>query len=144
MLFRSKGQSDIINAYNNGACNVVALTDVDFDRAKVAVEKFPNAKRYKDFRKMLDESGKDIDAITVSTPDHFHAFAAMACMQMGKHVYVQKPLTHNIAEARMMTEAARKYKVVTQMGNQGSSNPHQQVAIDWFNKGIIEIGRAHV
>lgn len=132
-----KGQSDIINAYNNGACNVVALTDVDFDRAKVAVDKFPNAKRYKDFRKMLEESGKDIDAVTISTPDHFHAFAAMACMQMGKHVYVQKPLTHNIAEARMMTEAARKYKVVTQMGNQGSSNPHQQVAIDWFNKGLI-------
>jgi len=132
-----KGQSDIINAFNNGANNVVALTDVDFDRAKVAVEKFPNAKRYKDFRKMLEESGKDIDAVTISTPDHFHAFAAMACMQMGKHVYIQKPLTHNIAEARMMTEAARKYKVVTQMGNQGSSNPQQQVAIDWFNKGLI-------
>ena len=83
----------------------------------------------------------DIDAVTISTPDHFHAYAAMACMEMGKHVYVQKPLTHNIAEARLLTETARKYKVVTQMGNQGASNPQQKVAMDWFDKGLI--GNVH-
>lgn len=132
-----KGGSDIFNAFNKGANNVVALADVDWNQAKGSVQRFPDAKRYNDFRVMLDEMGSSIDAVTISTPDHFHAYAAMACMQMGKHVYVQKPLTHNIAEARMLTEAARKYKVVTQMGNQGSSNPAQKVAMDWFDKGLI-------
>lgn len=136
-----KGTSDIINTYNDGANNIVALCDVDFARATNAVKRFPNAKKYGDFRIMLAEMKNDIDAVIISTPDHFHAYAAMACMQMGKHVYVQKPLTHNIAEARMLTEAARKYKVVTQMGNQGSSNPAQKIAIDWFNKGLI--GKVH-
>ncbi|MEA5258681.1 Gfo/Idh/MocA family oxidoreductase [Arcicella aquatica] len=136
-----KGQSDIINAYNNGASNIVALCDVDWGRTKGTFEKFPNAKKYRDFRVMLQEMSKDIDAVTISTPDHFHAYAAMQCMQMGKHVYVQKPLTHNIAEARMLTKAARKYKVVTQMGNQGSSNPAQNTAIKWFDEG--KIGAVH-
>ncbi len=132
-----KGTSDILYASNGGKNNVVALADVDWARAKTSIDKFPKAKKYRDFRQMLSEMGKDIDAVTISTPDHFHAYAAMACMQMGKHVYVQKPLTHNIAEARMLTEAARKYKVVTQMGNQGSSNPAQKVAMEWFDKGLI-------
>jgi predicted dehydrogenase len=132
-----KGSSDLNNAFNKGANNVVAISDVDWNQGKQSIDRFPNAKKYHDFRQMLDESGKEIDAVTISTPDHFHAYAAMACMQLGKHVYVQKPLTHNIAEARMLTEAARKYKVVTQMGNQGSSNPAQKVAMDWFDKGLI-------
>ena len=132
-----KGQSDLMNSFNNGANNVVAFADVDWNQCKTVAEKFPNAKKYRDFRKMLEVSGKDIDAVTISTPDHFHSTAAMACMQMGKHVYVQKPLTHNIAEARMLTEAARKYKVVTQMGNQGASNPAQKTAMAWFDKGLI-------
>ena len=99
-----KGSSDIANAYNNGINNVVALCDVDFARAKGSIDKFPNAKRYKDFRVMLEEMKGDIDAVTISTPDHQHAVAAMAAMQMGKHVYVQKPLTHDIYEARTLTE----------------------------------------
>lgn len=136
-----KGTGDIFNAFNSGANNVVGLADVDWNQCKTSFDRFPNAKRYHDFRVMLDEMGKDIDAVTISTPDHFHAYAAMACMQLGKHVYVQKPLTHNIAEARMLTEAARRYKVVTQMGNQGSSNPAQKIAIDWFDKGLI--GQVH-
>jgi hypothetical protein len=118
-----KGSSDLNNAFNKGANNVVAISDVDWNQGKQSIDRFPNAKKYHDFRQMLDESGKEIDAVTISTPDHFHAYAAMACMQLGKHVYVQKPLTHNIAEARMLTEAARKYKVVTQMGNQGFIKP---------------------
>ncbi len=132
-----KGQSDIINANHDGQNNFVAFADVDWNSAKGTIQRFPNAKKYRDFRVMLDEMSKDIDAITISTPDHFHAYAAMACMQLGKHVYVQKPLTHNIAEARLLTQTARKHKVVTQMGNHGSSNPMQKVAMDWFDKGLI-------
>lgn len=132
-----KGSSDINNAYNNGANNIVAVSDVDWNSAKGTFTKFPNAKKYRDFRVMLDEMGKSIDAVTISTPDHFHAFAAMACMQLNKHVYVQKPMTHNIAEARLLTQTARKYNVVTQMGNQGASNPAQKVAMEWFDKGLI-------
>ncbi len=132
-----KGFSDIRNAYNEGAENVVALCDIDTERAKGAVDLFPKAKFYKDFRRMLGEMRNDIDAVTISAPDHIHGVAAMAAMELGKHVYVQKPLTHNIAEARMLTETARKYRVVSQMGNQGASNPGQVQMIEWFNKGLI-------
>ncbi len=132
-----KGTSDIFNAYNNGAHNVVALCDVDFGQATKSVERFPNARRYSDFRKMFEEMGKEIDGVTISAPDHVHGIAAMVAMQHGCHVYVQKPLTHNIYETRKLTEAARQYKVVSQMGNQGASNPGQQQMIEWFNKGLI-------
>jgi predicted dehydrogenase len=137
-----KGASDIKNAYNKGANNVVALCDVDFNgSAKATAALFPNAKQYKDWRVMLNEMSKDIDALTISTPDHNHAVIASAAMQMGKHVYVQKPLTHNIAEARYLTEAARRHKVVTQMGNQGASNPGQMQMVKWFDEG--KIGKVH-
>lgn len=136
-----KGTSDIKNASNEGANNVVALCDVDFGHATNSFENFPSAKKYRDFRKMLDEMGKDIDAVTISTPDHNHAIAAKACMDLGMHVYVQKPLTHDIYEARMLTETAREKKVVTQMGNQGSSNPSQKQMIKWLEDGLI--GKAH-
>ena len=136
-----KGFSDLRNAWNEGKENVVALADVDTVNAKRAREKWPKAKFYKDFRVMLDEMADSIDAVTISTPDHVHAIAAMAAMQLGKHVYVQKPLTHNIAEARKLTEAARQYKVVTQMGNQGASNPGQVQMIEWFKKKLI--GKVH-
>lgn len=140
-----KGWSDTLNAWNNGAENIVALCDVDFVRAKQAAEKWPNAKRYKDFREMLDREKGNIDAVTISTPDHTHAVIAMAAIQLGKHVYVQKPLTHNIYEARMLTEAARKYKVVTQMGNQGASGDGVQQMIKWFDAGLIgSVSEAYV
>ncbi len=140
-----KGQSDIANAWNNGVNNVVALCDVDKARCKGSIDKFPNAKLYSDFRKMFDEIGKDIDAVTISTPDHVHGIAAMTAMQNGKHVYVQKPLTHNIREARALTEAARKYKLVSQMGNQGASNPGQEQMMQWFDKGLIgTVDQVHV
>lgn len=139
-----KGFSDISNAWNNGAENVVALCDVDLNQASRATTKWPDAKIYKDFRKML-EGQKDIDAVTISTPDHVHGIAAMTAMEMGKHVYVQKPLTHNIYEARQLTLAARKYKMVSQMGNQGASNPGQQQMIEWFSKDVIgAVGEVHV
>jgi predicted dehydrogenase len=112
-----KGATDIDGC---GSENIVALCDTDWKHAAKTFEKFPNAKQYKDFRVMLDKE-KGIDAVTISTPDHTHAVAAIAAMEHGIHIYVQKPLTHSIHEARRLTEAARKYGVATQMGNQGHS-----------------------
>lgn len=131
-----KGYSDAINVWNNGANNISAICDVDWVRAAEAFERFPKAKKYKDYRKLFDEV-KDFDAVTVSTPDHTHAVITMAAMKMGKHVYVQKPLTHNIYEARALTEAANKYKIVSQMGNQGASGEGVKKMIEWFNEGKI-------
>jgi len=120
------------------------MCDVDWNRASQSFEKFPNAKKYKDFRRVLDEM-TDIDAITVSTPDHTHAVIAMAAMKMGKHVYVQKPLTHNIYEARMLTNTANEYKLVTQMGNQGASGKGVKQMIEWFDEDKIgAVNKVHV
>jgi predicted dehydrogenase len=112
-----KGASDIDGCSSE---NIVALCDTDWKNAAKTFQKYPNAKQYKDFRAMFDKE-KGIDAVTISTPDHTHAIAAMAAMERGIHVYVQKPLTHTIYETRRLTEAARKYGVATQMGNQGHS-----------------------
>jgi hypothetical protein len=102
--------------------NIVALCDVDDKQAARKFKEYEKAPKYKDFRKMLDEQGRDIDAVIVTIPDFMHATAAIWCMERGKHVYVQKPLTRTVWEARRMMEAANKYKVATQMGNQGYSN----------------------
>ncbi|NNV57459.1 Gfo/Idh/MocA family protein [Limnovirga soli] len=132
-----KGESDLWNFYKSGKAEIGFLCDVD-DRQSVASRKnYPKAKYYTDFREMLAKEGKSIDAVSVSTPDHTHAVAAMAAMQLNKHVYVQKPLTHDIYEARMLTQAAHRYKVVTQMGNQGSSGDGVRQLQDWYNAGII-------
>ena len=140
-----KGSSDIRNAYNEGANNVVALCDVDRGSAKGSIERFPKAKFFTDFRVMLEEMGKHIDAVTISAPDHIHGVAGMSAMQLGKHVYIQKPLAHNIYEVRQLTEAARKYKVVSQMGNQGASNPGQVQLSKWFDTGVIgDVHTVHV
>jgi len=139
-----KGYSDMVNAWNNGASNIAAICDVDWNRADRAFKKFPKAKKYSDFRKLFDEV-KDIDAVTISTPDHTHAVAAYTAMQLNKHVYVQKPLTHNVYEARVLTETARKNRIVTQMGNQGASGPGVKKMIEWFDKGIVgKVHTAHV
>ncbi len=116
--------------------NIVALCDVDDELAAGIYEIFPKAKKYRDFRRMLEKQ-KDIDAVVIATPDHTHAVIAMAAMQLGKHVYVQKPLTHSIYEARKLTEAARKYKVATQMGNQGHSGEGARLACEWIWDGAI-------
>ncbi|MFO7823339.1 MAG: Gfo/Idh/MocA family oxidoreductase [Cyclobacterium sp.] len=132
-----KGASDIKNASVNGRERVVALCDVDFSgSASRSVENFPNAKRYHDYREMLDKE-KDIDAVTISTPDHVHGPAAAYAMERGKHVYVQKPMTHNIREARMLTEMARTHKIVSQMGNQGGSNPLLDMVQNWIDEDKI-------
>ena len=132
-----KGQSDLAGFAASPKANVVFLCDVDDRQATRSVQKFPQARRYKDFREMLDKEHKQIDAVSVSTPDNTHAVAAIAAMQLGKHVYVQKPLTHDIYEARMLTEAAKRYKVVTQMGNQGASGDGVRQMQEWYNAGII-------
>ena len=132
-----KGRSDILNASVDGRERVVALCDVDFSgSAAASVKKFPKAKLYEDFRVMLDKE-KDIDAVTISTPDHIHGPAAAFAMERGKHVYVQKPMTHNIREARMLTEMARENKIVSQMGNQGGSNPLLGMVQKWVDSGIL-------
>ena len=132
-----KGESDLWNFYNSKKANIGFLCDVD-DRQSVASRKrYPQALYFKDYREMLEKHHKSIDAVSVSTPDHMHGIQAMAAMQLGKHVYVQKPLAHDIYEARIMTEAARKYKVVTQMGNQGASGDGVRKLMEWYNAGII-------
>ena len=124
--------------------NVVALCDVDEARAaekhgdakKSAFDNFPKARFYKDFRRMLEKE-KNIDAVTVSTPDHTHAVAAMTAIKLGKHVFVQKPLTHTVYEARALREAAEKYGVVTQMGNQGHAMEGGRLVCEWIWDGAI-------
>ncbi len=116
--------------------NIVALCDVDEAYAGKVFSLYPNAKRYRDYREMLEKQ-KDIDAVVVATPDHVHTVVALAAMQLGKHVYVQKPLTRTVAEARRLTEAAKKYKVATQMGNQGHSNEGLRNVCEWIWDGAI-------
>ncbi|MGI6456643.1 MAG: Gfo/Idh/MocA family protein [bacterium] len=128
-----KGRGDIDTCNSE---NIVALCDVDWHSARGAFDAYPKAKRYKDFRKMLEEC-KEIDAVTISTPDHMHAVAAMACMQAGKHVYVQKPLTHTVYEARLLRETAQKYGVATQMGNQGASTEMHRELCEMIWAGLI-------
>ncbi len=132
-----KGQSDLTGFAASPKANVAFLCDVDDRQATRSVQRFPQAKRYKDWREMLDKEHGQIDAVSVSTPDNTHAVAAIAAMQLGKHVYVQKPLTHDIYEARMLTEAAKRYKVVTQMGNQGASGDGVRQMQEWYNAGVI-------
>lgn len=114
-----KGQ---VNLKNMSSENIVALCDIDWNYAAKTFKQYPKAKQYKDFRKMLDEIPNEIDAVVIATPDHTHTVCALAAMQHGKHVYVQKPLTHSVYESRVLLEASRKYKVVTQMGNEGHSS----------------------
>jgi len=125
--------------------NIVALCDVDFERGKGSFNRFPDAKRYKDFRRMLMEMDDQIDAVTVSTPDHMHFPAAMMAVKMGKHVFVQKPMTHTIEEARALTEAARKHQVATQMGIQGHSFDGIRRMREWYGaRAIGDINEVHI
>lgn len=124
--------------------NIVALADVDWARAAQGFQTFEKAAKYKDFRQMLDKSGKEIDAVIIGTPDHMHAIAALACMQLGKGVYVEKPLTRTAWEARLLTYAAAKYRVATQMGNQGYSHEATRVASEIIWSGEIgEVTEVH-
>jgi predicted dehydrogenase len=136
-----KGASDLTEFAKSPKVNIVALCDVDDRQAVKSRERFPNAPYYKDFREMLDKEKKNIDAVSVSTPDNTHAVAALSAMQLGKHVYCQKPLTHDIYEARILAEAAKKYKVVTQMGNQGGSGDGVRKMKEMVDAGLV--GEVH-
>ena len=114
-----KGESDTFDANAHG--NVVAICDVDSNTLNAATAKYPKAKPFRDWRKMLNEMHKEIDGVTVSIPDHSHCAASSMAMHMGKAVYCQKPLAHSINEIRHMSELARKMGVATQMGNQGTA-----------------------
>lgn len=122
-------------------CNIVALCDVDAHQAAGTFEKFPTAKRFQDFRKMFDEAARSFDAVLVATPDHCHAAATMAAIKHGKHVYCEKPLAHSVGEVRALMKAARKAKVVTQLGNQGHSFGSIRDCVEWLQAGAI--GRVH-
>jgi hypothetical protein len=117
--------------------NVVALCDVDDRRAAPTYKRYPNAPTYRDFRQMLDKEAKNIDAVIVASPDHMHATQAVWAMERGKHVYVQKPLVRTVWEARQLREAANKYRVATQMGNQGYSNEGTRQAAEIIWNGDI-------
>jgi len=128
------------NLKNCSAENIVALCDVDTGYAANTFKTYPNAKIYGDYRVMLEKQ-KDIDAVIVATPDHWHAIIALAAIRAGKHVYVQKPMTHSLQEARMVTEAARAQKVATQMGNQGHSGDGTRLIYEWIQTGAIGVVR---
>ncbi|GHT24274.1 dehydrogenase [Bacteroidia bacterium] len=125
-----------INAVK-GTENIVALCDVDWKYADRTFNENPGAKKYKDWRKMYDELGKSIDAVIVATADHTHAIIAADGMTRGYHMFVQKPLTHTVYESRLLTKLAAKYKVATQMGNQGSSGEGVRQVCDWIWNGEI-------
>ena len=124
--------------------NIVALADVDWARGEPGFQRYDKAAKYKDFRQMLDKEGKNIDAVVIGIPDHNHTIAAIYCMQRGKGVYVEKPLTRIASEARLLAQAAQKYKVATQMGNQGYSHDATRVACEIFWSGEIgEVREVH-
>jgi len=130
------------NINNMATENFVAMCDVDWDYAAKTFNDYPKAKRYKDYRKMLDEMGKDIDAVTIATADHTHCLIASEAITRGKHVYVQKPLTHTVYESRLLAALAKKYDVATQMGNQGASKHGTNQTMEWlWNNEIGEVTR---
>ena len=136
-----KGKANLRNMVGQ---NIVALCDVDWKYAKPVFDEYPNAKQWKDYRKMLDEQ-KDIDAVVIATPDHTHALPAAAAMDLSKHVYLQKPLTHSVWESRLMTKMAKKTGVVTQMGNEGHSNDTVYEVAEVVQSGCLgTIREAHV
>ena len=147
-----KGFSDIM--VHKGVEEVVALCDVDWEgkptyenvdgvrterpsNVKKLIAEFPNAKRYTDFRKMLLEMDDQIDAVCISTPDHMHFLPTYMAIMLGKHVYVQKPLTQTVGEARELLRLARLNGVVTQMGNQGHAGEGIRLVNEWFDAGVL-------
>jgi predicted dehydrogenase len=117
--------------------NIVALCDVDLNRAAGTIKKYPEAKVYRDFRQMLEKEDKNVDAVVIGTPDHIHAPAAILAMKMGKHVYCEKPMAHTIFEARRMTQVAKETGVVTQMGNQGHAGDGLRLYWEYIHDGAI-------
>ncbi len=138
-----KGSSDSNDAGRAG--EMVAICDTDIGRLDGAGQRFPGAKKYTDFRKMFDEMGEKIDAVTVSTPDHTHAAPGLVAMRLGMHCFCQKPLTRTIYEARLMGEVARAKNVATQMGNQGTAAGGLRKAAALLKAGVLgKVTEVHV
>jgi predicted dehydrogenase len=136
-----QGASDLSNMESE---NIVALCDVDKNYAGHTFKKYPKAQQFTDYRQMLDQL-KDLDGVVVATPDHHHAFAAMAAIKRGKHVYCEKPLTHSVWEARQLATAAREAKVATQMGNQGQASEDTRRLCELVWAGAIgQVHEAHI
>ncbi|MCS7185467.1 MAG: Gfo/Idh/MocA family oxidoreductase [Armatimonadota bacterium] len=134
-----------VSNIKNWGQNLVAMCDVDEQKAAEAFKMFPEVPKFQDFRKMLDEMDKQIDAVIVSTPDHTHAVISVRAMRMGKHVFCEKPLAHNVYEARLMRQVAREKKVATQKGNQGVSSPQFRIGVELVWNGVIgEVKEIHV
>ena len=129
-----KGRSDIDGVATE---NIYALCDVDWHQALDAFQHYPQAKRYRDYREMLDKEGKNIDAVTVSIPDHSHAAAGLVAMKLGKHAFIQKPLARTLGEVRALEQGARRFKVATQMGNQGHTHEGTRLIREWVEAGAI-------
>jgi len=130
------GANDVKGVAKAGA-NIYALCDVDERQGAASFTAFPKAKRFKDFRVMLEQEAKHIDAVTVSTPDHTHTVAGMMAMKLGKHTRIQKPLARTVWEVRQLVQAAKKYKVATQMGNQGHAEEGTRQIREWVEAGAI-------
>ena len=132
------------NLANMNTENIVALCDVDWRYAQKTFDDYPNAKKFKDWREMYDQMGDSIDAVMVATPDHSHAVATAHAITLGKHCYTQKPLTHSVYESRLLTNLAKKYKVATQMGNQGNSFDWCRQIAEWIQSDAIgEVYEVH-
>ncbi len=137
-----KGESDTDHCAGE---NIYALCDVDQNTLDARKRKYPGARTFKDYRKMFDEIGSHIDAVIVATPDHHHALASVTAMKMGKHVYCQKPLVHNVYEARLMRQLSKEKKLATQMGNQGSAENGLRRAVEVIQSGVIgQVRHLHV
>ena len=129
--------SDLTEIAKCPGVEIVAICDVDLSRTEEARKQFPQARIYQDWRELFDKEAKNIDSVNVSTPDHMHAPIGISAMQLGKHVYGQKPLAHDLYEVRRMTEIAHKKKIVTQMGIQIHSNAHYRKAARLVHDGVI-------
>jgi predicted dehydrogenase len=125
------------NLRNMNTQNIVALADVDWKYSQKTFNDYPKAKKYKDYRKMMDEMGKSIDAVMIGTPDHTHYVTAANAMRAGKHVYLEKPLTHSVYESRMLRKIANEAGIATQMGNQGNSSDDIRTVCEWIWNGEI-------
>lgn len=140
-----RGGSNLKTIASTGVVDVAAVCDVNLQSLDRAADKFPSAKKFQDFRKLYDAVGKDVDAVVVSTTEHTHAFATMPALQLGKHVYCEKPLAYNIDETRRVTEAAAKAGVVTQMGTQIHAGNNYHRVVELIQSGAIgEVSEAHV
>ena len=136
----NQGGSDVFSHYKTGLCNIVALCDVDMGapQTQKVLEQFPDVPRFQDFRKMFDKMGNKIDAVNIGVPDHSHFAITMLALSEGKHVYVEKPMGRTFNEVELMMKAAKKYKKVTQMGNQGHSDANYFQFKTWIEAGIIK------